>query len=499
MGVTTIKATDGASIQFVDEIIGSGGMKDVYFSPDKTYVVAFFREPQNQVARDRLETIVSTYRPRIFDQEGGAFWKNLFCWPTHVVEHNGKLGLVAPTYRSSFFFKHGSLKNDFLGIKGKEKQGRWFASAHNRSKFLDPRELGDWRSYLTLCIKICRAVHRMHAAGLAHSDLSYKNVLVDPSSGDACIIDIDGLVVPGKYPPDVVGTPDFIAPEVMATLELPHGDPGRKLPRIETDRHALAVMIYLYLLYRHPLRGGKIHDPDAARDEALAMGERALFIEHPNDFSNRPKVDQARPSDLPWADVSKIPYTACGPYIKALFDQAFIDGLHDPTKRPSANDWLQALIKTVDLLQPCENPACAQKWYAFDNTIKPACPFCGQLYRGTLPVLNLYSSRGKGNFKPDNHRVMVYHNQYLYPWHVDRSIFPSERLTDSQKKPVGYFVKHQGRWVFVNQTLTGMKDLKDGQAVPIPINSMVELTEGQQLLLSPDETGRLVQVQIVSN
>ncbi len=55
----------------------------------------------------------------------------------------------------------------------------------------------------------------MHAAGLAHSDLSYKNVLVDPVKGNASIIDLDGLVVPGRYPPDVVGTPDFIAPEVV--------------------------------------------------------------------------------------------------------------------------------------------------------------------------------------------------------------------------------------------------------------------------------------------
>lgn len=49
-----------------------------------------------------------------------------------------------------------------------------------------------------------------------HSDLSYKNILIDPVMGRACVIDVDGLVVPGKYPPDVVGTPDFIAPEVEA-------------------------------------------------------------------------------------------------------------------------------------------------------------------------------------------------------------------------------------------------------------------------------------------
>src|SRR5207245_1552542 len=106
-----------------------------------------------------------------------------------------------------------------------------------------------------------------HAAGLAHSDLSYNNVLVDPAGGHISIIDIDGLVVPGRFPPDVVGTPDFIAPEVVATSRLPKNDPGRKLPSIPTDRHALSVLLYMYLLCRHPLRGRKVHHADPTRDE----------------------------------------------------------------------------------------------------------------------------------------------------------------------------------------------------------------------------------------
>lgn len=492
-----LKAKDGSAVSFVDEIIGSGGMKDVYFSPDRSYVVAFFRETQDANARDRLENIVGTYRQRIFDQPGGDYWKEVFCWPTKIVEARGKLGVVAPTYKGHFFFKHGSKNNDFLGIKGKEKQGKWFASAHNRSKFLDPRELGDWRTYLTTCIKICRAARRMHAAGLAHSDLSYKNVLIDPVGGNACIIDIDGLVVPGKYPPDVVGTADFIAPEVMTTLSLPKGQANKFLPRIETDRHALAVLVYMYLLYRHPLRGGKVHNLDAQKDEELAMGKNALFIEHPQDSSNRPKIASARPSELPWADNAKRPYPITGPYLKEVFDHAFITGLHDPARRPTANDWEQALVKTVDLIQPCANPKCEQKWYVFDNTTRPVCPFCCTPYVGDLPVLNLYSSRGKGKFLSDNHRIMVYSNQYLYPWHANRTIFPNEKLTDEQKKPVGYFVLHQGKWVFVNQRLPRMKDLTDKK--DIPVGTMAELADGKQFLLSGDEGGRLLQVQMVKS
>lgn len=495
--IVRITATDGTPIEFVDEIKGQGGMKDIYFSPDRSYVVGFFRDKQDATAKERLNMIAGTYRERIFNQIGGDYWKNLYCWVTHVVEHNGKLGVVTPFFKSQFFFEYGSKNNDMLGIKGNEKEGKWFASASNQNRFLDARERGNWLSYFRISILISRAVKRMHAAGLAHSDLSYKNVLVDPAGGNACLIDIDGLVVPGRFPPDVVGTPDFIAPEVLRTSHLKVGDPQKNLPRIETDRHALAVLIYMYLLYRHPLRGKKIHDPDPQKDELLSMGEKALFIEHPTDTSNRPNLKDIKPASLPWADVTKIPYTICGPYLKALFDRAFIEGLHDPRKRPSANDWEDNLIKTVDLMQPCQNPNCEQKWYVFDNTLKPICPFCKTVYKGELPVLNLYSSRGRGNFLPDNHRLMVYHNQYLYPWHVNRNISPNEKLADEHKKPVGYFVQHQGKWVFVNQTLSKMKDLSENKDVPI--NSMVEITNGKKLLLTDEDGGRLVLVQMVSD
>ena len=36
----TLTANDGSIVEFYDEIKAQGGVKDVYFSPDKTYVVA---------------------------------------------------------------------------------------------------------------------------------------------------------------------------------------------------------------------------------------------------------------------------------------------------------------------------------------------------------------------------------------------------------------------------------------------------------------------------
>ena len=499
MSIVRVKSiTSGEEYQFdQSKHAGSGAMKEVYFAPDRSYVVQIFKEKQDTNSMERLKNIVGKYRDGIFSQAGSDYWETVYCWPFDIVTVPGtnQTALIAPVYRKEFFFQFGSTNGDILKIKDREKQGKWFATAHHQQRFLDERERGHWRNYLGVCIRIARAVKRMHAAGLAHSDLSYTNILIDPLTGGACVIDIDGLVVPSRHVPDVMGTPDFIAPEVLKTLSRPIADKARALPCIETDRHALAVLIYMYLLYRHPLKGGKIHDPDPSRDEELHMGERALFIEHPLDFSNRPLIANLRPSDLPFGDIAKIPSKTAGPHLNELFQRSFIDGLHSPDLRPGAHEWETALVKTVDLIVPCKNSHCFQKWYVFDNSSKPVCPFCGTIYTDLLPVLNFYSRRRPTDpFKPENHRLVVYTNQHLYPWHVNRLIVPNEKLTPEQKKPVGYFLQHQGSWWFVNNTLPALKDITGKRDVPP--GSKVQLTDGLQILLSPEDNGRLLQVQI---
>jgi len=307
-----------------------GGVKDVYFSPDRKYVVAFFREPLDFNQKDRIKKIVSLYLDNI--KKGNSsdyFLDEIFRWPYDAVELSGKTGVIVPIYNSRFFFSKGYASNEL--IKGGEKVGKWFTTPSFRDKqyplSIDKTELGDWLSYFQIAINISRGVKKMHQMGLAHSDLSYNNVLVDPVTKSASIIDIDGLVVPGLFPPEVIGTADFIAPEVLKTKHLDIKDLNRILPNQKTDLHALAVLIYMYLLRRHPLRGSKIWDLDSERDEVLSMGEKAVFIEHPTDKINRVKVDHLKKWNLFWGDPGKIPYTVTGPYLSGLFKRAFVDGL----------------------------------------------------------------------------------------------------------------------------------------------------------------------------
>lgn len=486
------KSRSGKSFEFeLTPNPPSGAMKFVYFSPKKDYVIGFFKDKQDARAIARLESITDRYRHDIFEQIGGDYWKNLYCWPEEIVEWEGKIGIVVPSYAQSFFFQYDKPR------KGKEKQGKWFASA-KLLRMISQEEKGNFLNYLRISLKIAQAVRRMHFAGLAHSDLSYKNVLIDPHGGNACIIDIDGLVVPQKYPPDVLGTPDFIAPEVLC-------DKTRKtLPSQKTDRHALAVLIYMYLLHRHPLRGGRFFGPDveAEDEELLLMGKDPLYIEHPTDNRNR-NMKREYGDDLskfqPWVDLDKFSAAKiAGPFLAPLFEKAFIGGLQNPMLRPAAMDWELAIYKTCDRLLPCSNPACTGKWYVFDNSRHPRCPFCGTEYKGLVPKLEFYSCRaGSQGYKLDNHQLMVFNNQSLSRWHVMNNILPNEKITAEDRKRQAYFQFHNGTWLLVNERLTSLFEvLPDGSKVQKKAGEFIELKEGTKILLSTEEGGRLAIVQL---
>ena len=60
----------------------------------------------------RIEAIIGRYNPTLSEAEGGAkgntketaaYFRNLFCWPTAVVERP-EFGLVCPAYPANFFF-----------------------------------------------------------------------------------------------------------------------------------------------------------------------------------------------------------------------------------------------------------------------------------------------------------------------------------------------------------------------------------------------------------
>jgi hypothetical protein len=182
-----------------------------------------------------------------------------------------------------------------------------------------------------------------------------------------------------------------------------------------------------------------------------------------------------------------------GPYLSELFKRAFIDGLHDPKKRPMAAEWENAILKTIDMLQPCATPTCEMKWYVVDSTRK--CPFCQAKPGGEMPLLNLYVPASGGKYLDEKRRIMIWDGQSLFPHHVNKNIVANEKLDPSNAKRVGYFQRINGSWFFINVALDQLKDTGSG-TVHGP-GSKVEMKNGLTLLLSGDPGARVAQVQFV--
>ncbi|HJT77427.1 MAG TPA: serine/threonine-protein kinase [Gemmataceae bacterium] len=472
MSTLTAHLKDGRTVEYLPEPIGEGGMKRAYFTADRQSVLLFFKDKgtakdPNRMAR--LDAILGKFNPTTHPTTG-KYFGDLFCWLTGIVVQP-ELGVMTPAYPHNFFFATGNWQ-------GKEKEGKWFSSPKLR-KLLPPAERGTWLSYLQIGILMARAVRKMHLTGLAHSDLSCKNILLDPPGGKCSVIDIDSLVVPGVYPPDVLGTPGYFAPEVLATQHLPLEDPKRRLPSNLTDLHALAVLIYEYLLRRHPLRGPKVNAPTAEDDERLSMGEKALFIENPKDTSNRPKSGLG------------VTYDQLGPYLPKVIERAFVEGLHDPSARPTANEWERALYRSSDLLIPCGNGSCEEKWFLLQDGHKPKCPWCGWRMQSATPVLDFHFPARSGQYRAEQHALVGWDGRRLHRWHVYQRVDPVEGV---DQEVLAYVRFYQGRWILINKGLDGMISPAGN---PVPRGQACALKEGDEVHLARGDHGRLVSVRMI--
>lgn len=464
---------DGGSIEFdPKQKAGVGGEKAVFFTPDRSQVVAFFLHPlaDRDARGQRLRALLG---PRNLTQGAkGNYWADYFMWPTGMIDNDPDLsmdflranslarpalGLVAKVIPPQFFFRDrtGELRT---------KDGKWFTGNKAR-RLLPPEERGDLAGYLRVCIAMARAVRRMHFAGLAHADLSNKNVLIDPRNGAARLLDLDSLVIPGFAPPSVLGTPGYIAPEVVA---------GRGSPSIETDRHALAILIYENLFVRHPLRGPKVHSTDSAEeDDRLSMGDRAIFVEDEDDFSNRLYPPPA------------VPFTSFGSPLAMLFRRAFGPGLRDPQQRPTADEWERALYQTIDLLHPVPE---ANDWMI----VAPGMPLCSPYTHVPLavpvPFLNFYCPRPHepGEYQPENHGLTIYDHRIMLPWQRRARQWPNENATSREEQ--ARFTRTNDRWYLTNTSEEPMQVI-GGPA--LGQHDRIEIKPEMQILLSFEDGGRL--------
>ena len=118
---------------------------------------------------------------------------------------------------------------------------------------------------LDLAVQLADALQHCHAHGMVHRDVKPANIMVT-SSGRAILMDFGLVADPGAtlltQPGNVVGTPRFLAPELI------RGQPSTAA----SDLWALGVTVYELLTGRQPFGGESVGEIARAivRDEAPA-------------------------------------------------------------------------------------------------------------------------------------------------------------------------------------------------------------------------------------
>ena len=453
MNITMIS---GSSVEVDDTPLGSGSMGIVYGVRDGTQVVKLFKKPSPQLA-EFMGRVIDAYNcTRDPIDARGRYWNTLYVWPTELVE-KPSLGLLMPRFPEGF-----------LNLK-------WLFAPKNNASL--PAESRKWNRRVLITWRLAQAVQRFRMYGLAHSDLSHNNVLANPKTGEVRIIDIDGLVAAEFNQPQVLGTPRYIAPEVMA---------GTAAPSVATDLHALAVLIYQLLLFKHPLLGPFEYGMDPFEPdeiEAKQLGREGIYIEHPTDTRNRPK---------------NLPFSArmLGGQLAKLFERAFIDGLRDPAKRPTPLEWRIALGRLTDRLITCSNPNCDERYYPVVRHTSTGCPWCNTQLSvpGGLPILCLYERGARKTFVPvEEFWIAGYPDRTLHTWHAqtggDADNFADQRaiarITRNARGEWGLLCTGAAPLARMGRDGSVVHEVGPGESVPLTEGTIIRLgAEGSRFALT---------------
>ena len=268
---------------------------------------------------------------------------------------------------------------------------------------------------------------QLHAQGLCYRDISFGNAHFDPDTGEVLVADNDNVAVTGAGVLGVLGTPRFMAPEVVR---------GEAMPSTETDLFSLAVLLFYMLMMHHPLEGRREHEIRCLDLPAMTKlyGTDPLFIFDPADRSNEP---------VPGAHDNAIAFWPLYPrFMRDLFTRSFTEGLRDPQHgRVRESEWRKAMADLRDSVLYCAS--CGLENF-YDRERLRATGSLGPCWSCAreVPV--------PPRMRVGSSVVMLNHDARLFPHHVD-----PQRLYDFST-PVAEMAAHPtapGVW--------GLRNLSD--------------------------------------
>jgi serine/threonine protein kinase len=289
----------------VEQLLGAGGQGEVYLVTSGNTRLAlkwYYKHTATSTQWEALQTLIGYGPP-----------DSRFLWPTELVVKDSRPG---------------------FGYLMPLRESRYKGITDLLVRHVTPT----LRSLATACANLSDAFLNLHGLGLCYRDISQGNIFFDPNSGDVLVCDNDNVGV-NDGPTSILGTPRFMAPEVVR---------GEVLPSARTDLFSLAVLLFLMLINDHPLDGAKevaIHCFDYNAMVRL-YGKEPVFIFDPYDKSNEP---------IPGYQDNAIAFWPIYPtFLRKLFITSFTEGLRDPDNgRVRETNWRNGMSMLRDSIFNC--------------------------------------------------------------------------------------------------------------------------------------------------
>jgi DNA-binding helix-hairpin-helix protein with protein kinase domain len=322
-----------------------------------------------------------------------------------------------------------------------------------------------FRSLATAGFNLAHNYLLLHTQGLCYRDISFGNAFFDPDNGDILIADNDNVSVDGAGVLGVLGTPRFMAPEIVR---------GEAVPSTQTDLFSLSVLIFYMLMVAHPLEGKKEAAIKALDLPAMTKlyGKEPIFIFDPNDDSNRP---------VPGIHDNALAFWRIYPqFLRDIFTRAFTDGIRDPKNgRVRESEWRGVMVQLRDSIFYC--PHCSLENFYDSQALKASggnpglCWACAAQLR--LPP----------RIRINKSVVMLNHDTKLFPHHVDDARLydfsaPIAAVGVHPTNPSIWGLKNlsQDNW-FITAADGSVKDVAPERSVSIAIGTKIQFgkTEGE--------------------
>lgn len=334
--------TTGKIYKVLEPAVGKGGEGSVYrISNMPDYVLKVFLEAKRTETRHKkLLAMLSTPL--------SAEAMKQITWPIDVVYENGDfVGYVMPA------------------IKNNEALNVMYSDKYTCSLF----------DKITIAKNLCAAINSVHEANQVCGDLNPKNIIVDPRCAIVTLIDTDSYQITETDGSRVyrceVGMPEYLPREIQKKIKNGQNLSTAPLPTFtkQSDLFALAVHIFALLM-------NGCHPFACAIDNRQNINH--LSISKVSVVAPQP-IDNICSGFFPFYDkkpgITTPKYAPTFDYLpenmQDMFVRAFVKGHTNPSLRPTAVEWYNALTTMQGELKICRKEK--QHMYPEHNN---SCPWC---------------------------------------------------------------------------------------------------------------------------